>query len=174
MANKVGPLMKEARTAAGLTQEQLAKKLTGVSASELSRAERGELELSQSVLREIARATGVTQSSLINAAKESTYKSAKTTAAKTAAKKTDSNSLKLSAAEKKLVEAYRAADANAKKTALSILKGEPLDTATILSSVLSNVSESSGKDSGLLGNLLGGNAGGSELLEGLLSGLGKK
>ena len=29
MANKVGPLIKEARTGAGMTQEQLAKKIKG-------------------------------------------------------------------------------------------------------------------------------------------------
>lgn len=37
MANKVGPLIKEARTGAGLTQEQLAKKIKGVTASDISR-----------------------------------------------------------------------------------------------------------------------------------------
>lgn len=79
MANKVGPLIKEARTDAGLTQEQLAKKIKGISANDISKAERGELELTQAVLREIAKITGVTQSSLIHAAKNSTYKaSAKT------------------------------------------------------------------------------------------------
>ena len=76
MANKVGPLIKEARTGAGMTQEQLAKKIKGITAADISKAERGELELTQTVLKEIAKYTGVTQSSLINAAKESTYKSA--------------------------------------------------------------------------------------------------
>ena len=69
MANKVGPLIKEARTGAGLTQEQLAKKIKGVTASDISKAERGELELTQTVLKEIAKYTGVTQSSLISAAR---------------------------------------------------------------------------------------------------------
>ena len=39
MANKVGPLIKEARTAAGLTQEQLAKKIKGIEATDISKAE---------------------------------------------------------------------------------------------------------------------------------------
>ena len=43
MAKKVGTLIKEARTEAGLTQEQLARKVKGVSASDISKAERGEL-----------------------------------------------------------------------------------------------------------------------------------
>ena len=71
MAKKVGTLIKEARTEAGLTQEQLARKVKGVSASDISRAERGELELTQAALKEIAKATGVTQKSLLDAAKGS-------------------------------------------------------------------------------------------------------
>lgn len=176
MANKIGPLIREARTAAGLTQEQLARKIKGLEAAEISKAERGELELTQAMLREIARATGVTQSSLINAAKESTYKSAKA-APKTAAKKADAGEVKLTATEKKLVELYRAADTETKKTAMGILKGEPLELSTILSSLLSKTSDSSGKE-GLLGSLLGGgsssSSGGGELLESLLSSFGKK
>ena len=180
MANKVGPLIKQARTAAGLTQEQLARKIKGIEAADISKAERGELELTQSVLREIAKLTGVTQSSLITAAKESTYKGEKVSStAKPAAKKTSaSDGIKLTATEKKLVELYRAADSDAKKTAMSILKGEPLDVGTILSSLLNGRSDSTDKDSGLLGSLLGNASGGSELLESLLSGakdvLGKK
>lgn len=176
MANKVGPLIKEARTAAGLTQEQLAKKLPGIAASDISKAERGELELTQTALKAIAKATGVTQSSLINAAKESTYKAKATTAKKPAAKKTDSDTLKLTATEKKLVEAYRAADSEAKKTAMSILKGEPLDMATILGSLMNKGETASDADSGLLGSLLSGATSGGDgnLLGTLLSGLGKK
>ena len=86
MAKKVGTLNKEARTAAGLTQEELARKPAGVSASDISKAERGELELSQANLKKIAKACGVTQASLVNAAKGTTTK--KTTEKKTAAKKT--------------------------------------------------------------------------------------
>ena len=39
---KVGDLIKEARTGAGLTQAQLAAKVDGVTASDISKAERGE------------------------------------------------------------------------------------------------------------------------------------
>ena len=90
MANKVGPLIKEARTAAKLSQEALAKLIDGVSAADIGKAERGEKELSQSVLRQIAKATGVTQASLINAAKESTYTAAAKKPAASTAKKTAS------------------------------------------------------------------------------------
>ena len=74
MAKKVGTLIKEARTEAGLTQEQLARKIKGVSAADISKAERGELELTQAVLKDIAKATGVTQKSLLDAAKDSSAK----------------------------------------------------------------------------------------------------
>ncbi len=188
MANKVGTLIKEARTGAGLTQEQLARKIKGLSAAELGKAERGETELTQAILKEIAKTTGVTQSSLLTAAKGSapaakkTTAAAKTTAAKstaskksattakkassakttaakkTAAKKTDD----LTAAEKKLLEAYREATADNKKLALKILKGEGLDLGDMMGML-----KLDGKDGG--GDLLSG------LKDGLLGGLlGKK
>lgn len=160
MANKVGPLIKEARTAAGMTQEQLAKKVDGLTAADLSKAERGEKELPQATLKLIAKATGVTQTSLVEAAKNSTYGPAKTaaktstakktTTAKTTASKTSSakktasskNDLELTAAEKKLVELYRAADSDTKKAAVSLLKGEKTDnTGDILSGLLGSAME---------------------------------
>ena len=154
MANTVGALIKEARGKAKLSQEALAGQIEGLSAADLGKAERGEKELSQSVLRQIAKLTGVTQASLINAAKESTYGPAKKTTAaakKTtaAAKKTTAaakNAVELSAAEKKLVELYRAADSDTKKKAVAVLKGEQADA------------------SGILANLLGDQAGNSDLI----------
>ena len=145
MAKKVGTLIKEARTEAGLTQEQLARKVKGVSASDISKAERGELDLTQAALKEIAKATGVTQASLLNAAKGSTSK--KTTAKKTSstAKKTSSSSsktsMKVSSTEKRLVELYRKADSDTKKAAMNILKGEETSKEDILNSILETAVE---------------------------------
>ena len=146
MANKVGALIREARTVAGLTQEQLAKKVDGVTASDISKAERGEKELTQAQLKLIAKATGVTQASLLNAAKSGTAakkpsttakkpaatakKPAASTAKKPAAKKEEE--IKLTAAEKKLLELYRAADKNTKDAALKVLKGEKQDLLSLL------------------------------------------
>lgn len=146
MANKVGALIREARTGAGLTQEQLAKKVDGVTASDISKAERGEKELTQTQLKLIAKATGVTQASLLNAAKSGTAakkpataakkpaatakKPAASTAKKPAAKKEEE--IKLTAAEKKLLELYRAADKNTKDAALKVLKGEKQDLLSLL------------------------------------------
>ena len=135
---KVGDLIKEARTNARLSQEALAKKIDGLSASDLGKAERGEKELTQALLKEIAKATGVTQKSLLEAPKGASAKKTtaaktaekKTTAKKTAAKKTGAASETLTAAEKKLLELYRAADADTKKAAVALLKGEqPLNGA---------------------------------------------
>ena len=89
---KVGTLIKEARTQAGMTQEALAKKVKGVSAGDIRLAERGEKELSQAALKEIAKATGVTQKSLLDAAKGASGSAKKTTAGST--KKTTTGSTK--------------------------------------------------------------------------------
>lgn len=132
-AKKVGTLIKEARTEAGLTQEQLARKVKGASASDISKAERGEKELTQEQLKQIAKATGVTQKSLLDAAKsgKKTSSSSSSSANKT--------SMKVTATEKKLVEAYRNADSEAKKTAMKILKGQAGESVVegLLSSALS-------------------------------------
>ena len=140
MANKVGPLIKEARTGAKLTQEQLAKKISGLTAADISKAERGELELSQAQLKAIAKATGVTQASLLNAAKDSKPAAKKTAAKTSAAKKTSTakkeEEFKLTAAEKKLVELYRAADKTTKENAVKLLKGEKTEGSGLLDSIL--------------------------------------
>lgn len=140
MANKVGALIKEARTGAGLTQEQLAKKVDGVTASDISKAERGEKELTQTQLKLIAKATGVTQASLLNAAKgtstaKKTASTAKKPAASTAKKPAAAKkeeAIKLTAAEKKLLELYRAADKNTRDAAVKVLKGEKQDLLSLL------------------------------------------
>lgn len=136
MASTVGTLIKEARTKAGLTQEQLAKTVKIITAADISKAERGEKELTQEALKEIAKATGVTQKSLLDAAKAGT--SAKTTTKTSSTKATstkttsttkststaNTSSMKVTATEKKLVELYRAADSDTKKAAMNLLKGK--------------------------------------------------
>ena len=86
---KVGALIKEARTAAKLTQEKLAK-AAGVTANDIGKCERGEIDLSAAQLKKIAVACGVTQTSLVNAPKNLSAAAAKkaAAAAKTAAKTT--------------------------------------------------------------------------------------
>ena len=142
-SKKLGNLIKEARTDAGLTQEQLARKIAGLSASEISAAERGVGDLTQEQLKKIAKVTGVTQASLLNAAKGTTKKSTSSAA---------KSSMQVTATERRLVEAYRKASAAEKKAAMEALKGDSslagdlfeavldsVDTKEILESVLEGV-----------------------------------
>ncbi len=122
-AKKVGQLIKKARTQAGLTQEQLARKVKNCSASDLSRAERGEKELTTEQLKQIAKATGVTQKSLLEAAKGSGGSVASKPPAGA-----NTSSMQVTATERKLVQLYRAADSSTKKEALAVLKGETVET----------------------------------------------
>ena len=95
-AKKVGELIKEARTNAGLSQEALAKQIDGLSASDIGKAERGEKELTQAALKAIAKATGVTQKSLLEAPKGgagATAKKAGTTKTETAKKSSSSRNM---------------------------------------------------------------------------------
>ena len=132
---KVGTLIKEARTEAGLTQEQLARKISGLSASDISLAERDKLDLTQEQLKQIAKITGVTQASLLNAAKGSTKK---TTSASSTANKT---SMKVTATEKRLVEYYRKATADNRKQAMKILKGDDDIAEDILETIVDTVTD---------------------------------
>ena len=109
----VGTLIREARTAKKLSQEQLAGSVDGLSGNDVGKAERGEKELTQNQLRGIAKALGITQKSLLEAPKggassagtktASTAKSgsAKKTAAKSTAAKAGTSAKTTSAAAKK-------------------------------------------------------------------------
>ena len=132
-SKKVGTLIKEARTKAGMTQEQLARKVSGVTASDISLAERDKKDLTQEQLKQIAKATGVTQASLINAAKGTSSSNKKTSSS--------SSTLKLTATEKQLVELYRKADSDTKKSVMKQLKGEDTMTDAIIDSLLSGVQD---------------------------------
>ena len=185
MSSNLATLLKEARAKSGLTQEQLTKKAgSQLEANDISRAERGLDVPSDSQLKAIAKVTGVTQKSLLDAAKTARAKTTAaakktTTAAKStaSAKKTVSTARKtttaekkntsaakkdeytLTATEKKLIDAYRSASSENKKLALNLLQGKAVEDSEGLNvgSILQN-SLSSG---------LGG------VLETLISGLGK-
>lgn len=162
MSAKVGKLIKEARTNADLTQEKLAKKVGGgLTASDISKAERGELDLSQAILKKIALATGVTQSSLINADKGTNKSTSKKSTGPS------KSTLRLSATEKKLLEYYRAADNDTKKAAIKVLKGESTDLVSSLLGAASNLAggtDKSNSTSGSISDIIG------DAIEGLLGG----
>ncbi len=160
MGKKVGKLIKAARTAADMTQTQLARRIAGLSASDISLAERGEKDLTQAQLKKIATITGVTQASLINAAKEENGTAGKTSSArktsdKSAKAKTPSNAnstMKVTATERKLVEAYRLADSDARKKALKMLQGRE---EGVLESILGS-GDISDKVEDVIGDVLDG------------------
>ena len=130
-SKKVGTLIKEARTGAELTQEQLARRIAGLSANDISLAERHQKDLTQDQLRQIAKITGVTQSSLLNAAKGTTAK--KPTGAK--------SSMQVTATERRLVELYRKATTEERREALKALKGESSLADDIMESILDSVTD---------------------------------
>ena len=130
-SKKVGTLIKEARTEAGLTQEQLARRIAGLSASDISQAERHQKNLTQEQLKQIAKITGVTQASLLNAAKG-------TTAKKPAGAK---SSMQVTATERRLVELYRKATTEERKDAMKALKGESSLTDDIMETLLDSVTD---------------------------------
>ena len=130
-SKKVGTLIKEARTEAGLTQEQLARRISGLSANDISLAERHQKNLTQDQLKQIAKITGVTQTSLLEAARGSTAK-------KPAGSK---SSMQVTATERRLVELYRAADTETRKDALKVLRGQDSLADDILESLLDGVQD---------------------------------
>ena len=130
-SKKVGTLIKEARTEADLTQEQLARRISGLSANDISLAERHQKNLTQDQLKQIAKITGVTQASLLNAAKG-------TTAKKPAGSK---SSMQVTAAERKLVELYREADTATRKEALKVLKGQDSLADDLMEMLLDSVQD---------------------------------
>ena len=127
MGKRLGTLIRSARTDAGLTQVQLAQRVPGATASDIGRYERGEAEPSTQTVKDIAKACGVTQKSLLEAmpASSSSSSSSSTT-----------TSMRLTATEKRLVELYRSAPSETKKKAMKVLKGEStLDVDNIISAV---------------------------------------
>lgn len=181
MSKKLGNLIKEARTAKGLTQAALAEKVVGITASDVSKIERGEKEPEQEVIKSIAKVLGVTQKSLLDAATgagktaagktgaagKTTGKTAakKPAAGKTSSAKATAETLKLSATEKKLVQLYRKADTGTKKAAINLLEGDS-SAVELLGALLASKGSGKTGDSGsgtsdLISSLLSGKTGGS-------------
>jgi len=92
-------------------------------------------------LKQIAKATGVTQKSLLGAPRGASGTSSKKTGS--TAKKSDS--YELTGAEKKLIDLYRAADSDTKKAATALLKGEKPESEGILSALFGTAADILGK-----------------------------
>lgn len=126
MGIKTGEAIRAARTGAKLTQTALAKAV-GLTPGEIGKAERGELELSKEALKAVAKAAGVTQTSLLNA--EQAPKAEK-------APKKESSPLKLTAAETKLIKLYRKATPEQKSDINRILNGEKTEVEQLVDALL--------------------------------------
>ena len=124
MGKKTGAMIKKSRTAAGMTQAALAEKLGNLTAADISKAERGLLELSQATLKSIAKAVGVAQSTLLNAEQ----------AEPKPEKKTPATKIKI-AEEKQLLKLYRNADEQTRKDAIRVLKGEATEVEQLISTM---------------------------------------
>ena len=136
-AKKVGTLIKEARLNADMTQEQLARRISGLSAEDISLAERGKKDLTQEQLKQIAKITGVTQASLLNAAKGTSSSSKKTSSS--GSKSASKTTYMVTAEEKKLIQLYRKADSVTQNAVLSMLNIKESATEALLGGLLDNV-----------------------------------
>ena len=126
MGKKTGELICQARTKAKLSQAQLAK-IVSLTTGEIKKAEAGDLDLPQSFLRAIAKATGVTQVSLINAEKLPKPK---------ATKKPVGTPMLLTAQEKKVVRLFRNATDDQRSDAMRILNGEKTEVEQLVDAML--------------------------------------
>ena len=133
MGKRLGALIRSARTDAGLTQAQLAQRVMGASQTDIGRFERGEAEPSTQVVKDIAKACGVTQKSLLDAMPKTS--SSSTSSASTG------TSVRVTATEKRFLDAYRAASSDQRKLAMRVLKGESSNTDVMLSSIGSMIGD---------------------------------
>ena len=123
MGKKTGELICQARTKAKLSQAQLAK-IVSLTTGEIKKAD---LDLPQSFLRAIAKATGVTQISLINSEKPPKPK---------ATKKPVGTPMLLTAQEKKVVRLFRNATDDQRSDAMRILNGEKTEVEQLVDAML--------------------------------------
>ena len=133
MSEHTGAQIKDARTAAGMTQKELAESVDGLNAKMVSEAERGLRELPDEQLAAIAEVTG-SESLLVGVAEgESPEAPAEDPAVPVGG-------------EEDILNLFNAADPAVKEAALSVLKGDTPQTKGLLDSVLPMVVEMLGGD----------------------------
>ena len=109
MSKKLGTLVNDARLKKGLSMAALAEQVEGLSSSMVGKIERGESEPAEDVLRAMAKALGVTQKSLVDAASGTGAAAKKTAAKSTAAKSTTAKSTAAKKASSKSTTAKKTA-----------------------------------------------------------------
>ena len=148
MSSKLGTIIKKARVGAGLTQEKLAKKVGGgLTAADIGKAERGEQTLTIATLKRIAKATGVTQASLVNAAKGTSNPTA--TSSTTVANA--NTSMRVTSTEKQLITYYRKTDINTRKAATNVLRGKCSD---LVPSLIDSGATATGQTQGSVADMI--------------------
>lgn len=166
--------IKEARNAAGMSQKELAAAVPGVSATDISKAERGLIELSPEQLQAIAAATGARP----NAAEAVQAPAEKETPAdlqKNDIKETPSNAqitVVLNAAEKELLDLYKASDPITQMLIFYVLKRKKpqmQEVMALLGGLLTNLSKSGENPLAGLMSKMGGNSGSP--MAGILNGI---
>ena len=148
----------------GVTQKSLVDAASGTGAAAKKTAARSTA----------AKSTTAKSTAAKKASSKSTTAKKTTSKAKSSSSKSSSGDLKLTATEKKLVEAYRKAGTSAKKTALSVLEGKAT-MADFMTLMLADKAEElggSGSSSGKKNDLDLSDLG--TLLSGTLGKLGKK
>lgn len=143
MSKKLGTLIKDARTKKGLSQAELASRIDGLSAAALGKAERGESEPEEAVLRAIAKELGVTQTSLVSAAsgKAAPKTAAKTSAAKSSGKTAASKTAGKTAASKTTTSKTAASKTTASKTTAKSTAGKTAAKSTAKGSLTLTATE---------------------------------
>ena len=166
--------IKEARNAAGMSQKELAAAVPGVSATDISKAERGLIELSPEQLQAIAAATGARP----NAAEAVQAPAEKETPAdlqKNDIKETPSNAqitVVLNAAEKELLDLYKASDPITQTIIFYVLKRKKpqmQEVMALLGGLLINFSKTGENPLAGLMSKMGGNSGSP--MAGILNGI---
>ena len=148
----------------GVTQKSLVDAASGTGAAAKKTAARSTA----------AKSTTAKSTAAKKASSKSTTAKKTTSKAKSSSSKSSSGDLKLTATEKKLVEAYRKAGTSAKKTALSVLEGKATmaDFMTLMIADKAEELGGSGSSSGKKNDLDLSDLG--TLLSGTLGKLGKK
>ena len=142
MIDNIGAWLKKARTDAGMTQTALAGMLDGITAADISKAERGLTQLLPEQLKAITEAIGI-------APEAPAEETAQEPAPQPSAPAADAAGL---------LELYRKADPGTRDAVLALLKGEmnykPILTS-VISSLIKNLTLSGGPIAGILNNVRG-------------------
>lgn len=166
--------IKKARNTAGMSQKELAAAVPGISAAGISKAERGLIELSPEQLQAIADATGA-KPNTAEAVQASAEKETPADLQKNDIKETPPNSqitVVLNAAEKELLDLYKASDPITQTLIFYVLKRKKpqmQEVMALLGGLLTNLSKSGENPLAGLISKMGGNSGSP--IAGILNGI---